>query len=98
MHYLIELAFGKDGNAHIIVSDNGMGIDIAKSQGIIEDSGDQKGHIGTGNVYGRICLYYRKEGMAFRSIPLFRNDVELILEGEMLIPEKDALKSASDAD
>ncbi|MDY5931342.1 MAG: hypothetical protein SPJ34_04850 [Candidatus Ornithospirochaeta sp.] len=98
MHYLIELAFRKDGNAHIIVSDNGMGIDIAKAQGIIEGSGDQKGHIGTGNVYGRICLYYRKAGMAFRSIPLFRNEVELILEGEMLIPEKDALKSASDAD
>lgn len=98
MHYLIELAFRKDGNAHIIVSDNGMGIDIAKAQGIIEGCGDQKGHIGIGNVYGRICLYYRKAGMAFRSIPLFRNEVELILEGEMLIPEKDAIKSASDAD
>ena len=78
----ITIAAHREGDeVHISVIDNGMGIDIMKAEESIQDK--DRGHIGIGNVDGRIRLHYRKAGIHFSSIPFYRNEVELILEGEM---------------
>ena len=78
----ITITAHREGNeVHISVIDNGMGIDIEKAEASILNR--EKGHIGIGNVDGRIRLYYHNAEIQFSSIPFYRNEVELVLEGEM---------------
>lgn len=66
----------------ILVSDNGVGIDIsrAKKQLYISSTEETSNHVGLNNIYRRLQSYYGElVGFEFYTIPFYKNTVKIII-------------------
>ena len=71
----ITISFSiKKDMAMLVVSDNGVGIDVNKATTALKNNTPSP-HIGLSNIYRRLCLMFSDVTVSFRTNPFLQNDV-----------------------